>query len=148
VKLLTVQFSSNPCYLLLLRPKDLPQHHIPKHLESMLFYQCKVPSFTPIYAVASKCFRNQFISENTKQYNHLSYTSFNLWEPCVRYIERTYRYPPNIAFYIFFSTAISTYYCKHAAHSPFFSSKCCLFHNATIFGSCIIHILHTGCVKI
>ena len=32
---------------------------------------------------------------------------------------------------------------KHAAHSPFFSSKCRLFHNATFFGSCIIHILHT-----
>jgi len=29
-----------------------------------------------------------------------------------------------------------------------FSSKCRLFHNATFFGSCIIHILHTGCAKI
>ena len=50
--------------------------------------------------------------------------------------------------YIFFSTNISTEYFKHAAHSPFFSSKCRLFHNATFFGSCIIHILHTGCAKI
>ena len=23
-----------------------------------------------------------------------------------------------------------------------------LFHNATVFGSCIIHILYTGCAKI
>ena len=30
----------------------------------------------------------------------------------------------------------------------FFSSKCCLFHNATLFGFCISHILNTGCVKI
>jgi len=45
-------------------------------------------------------------------------------------------------------TNISTEYFKHAAHSPFFSSKCRLFHNATFFGSCIIHILHTGCAKI
>ena len=30
----------------------------------------------------------------------------------------------------------------------FFSSKCRLFHNATFFGSRIIHILHTGCAKI
>jgi hypothetical protein len=30
----------------------------------------------------------------------------------------------------------------------FLSSKCCLFHNATFFGSCIIRILHTGCAKI
>ena len=51
-------------------------------------------------------------------------------------------------FIYFFSTIISTEYFKHAAHSPFFSSKCRLFHNATFFGSCIIHILHTGCAKI
>jgi hypothetical protein len=30
----------------------------------------------------------------------------------------------------------------------FFSSKCRLFHNATLFGFCIIHILNTGCAKI
>jgi hypothetical protein len=46
------------------------------------------------------------------------------------------------------STNVSTEYFKHAAHSPFFSSKCHLFHNATFFGSCVIHILHTGCAKI
>jgi hypothetical protein len=51
-------------------------------------------------------------------------------------------------FIYFFSTTVSIEYFKHAAHSPFFSSKCRLFHNATIFGSCIIHILHTGCAKI
>jgi hypothetical protein len=47
-----------------------------------------------------------------------------------------------------FSTNISTDYLKHAAHSPFFSSKRRLFHNATFFGYCIIHILHTECAKI
>jgi len=46
-----------------------------------------------------------------------------------------------------FSTNISPEYFKHAAHSPFFSSKCRLFHNATFSGSCIIHILHTGVLK-
>ena len=30
----------------------------------------------------------------------------------------------------------------------FFSSKCSLFHNPNLFGSCIIHILYTGCAKI
>ena len=30
----------------------------------------------------------------------------------------------------------------------FFSSKCSLFHNANVFGSCIIHILYTGCAEI
>ena len=48
-----------------------------------------------------------------------------------------------------FSTNIRTKFFKHAAHSTFFfSSKCRLFHNATFFDSCIIHILHTGCAKI
>jgi len=63
-------------------------------------------------------------------------------------IGRAYRYPPYVAFYIyFFSTTVSTEYFKHAAHSPFFPSKCRLFYNATFFGSCI-HILHTECAKI
>ena len=30
----------------------------------------------------------------------------------------------------------------------FFSSKCSLFHNANLYGSCIIHILYTGCAEI
>ena len=30
----------------------------------------------------------------------------------------------------------------------FFSSKCSLFHNSNVSGSCIIHILYTGCAKI
>ena len=30
----------------------------------------------------------------------------------------------------------------------FFPSKCRLFHNATLFGSRITHILNTGCAKI
>ena len=51
--------------------------------------------------------------------------------------------------FIYYSTNIRTEYFKHAAHSPFFfSSKCRLFHNATLFGSCVIHILYTGCAKI
>jgi len=30
----------------------------------------------------------------------------------------------------------------------FFSSKCSLFHNANLFGSCIIHTLYIGCAEI
>jgi len=66
-------------------------------------------------------------------------------EPCVLYIGRAYRYPPDVAFYVYF---FKTEYFKHATHSPFFSSKCRLFHNATFFAFCIIHILRTGCAKI
>jgi hypothetical protein len=72
----------------------------------------------------------------------------NLYKLCVLYIERAYHYSTNVAFCIYFSTNISIEYFKHAAHSPFFSSKCRLFHNATFFGSSIIHILHTECAKI
>jgi len=41
----------------------------------------------------------------------------------VLYIGRAYRYPPDVAFYIFFSKNISTESFKHAAHSPFFLFK-------------------------
>jgi hypothetical protein len=49
--------------------------------------------------------------------------------------------------FIYFLTNISTENFKHAAHSPFFSSKCRLLHIATFFVSCIIHILPTGVLK-
>jgi hypothetical protein len=48
--------------------------------------------------------------------------------------------------YIFFNKYKYDYF-KHAAHSPFFPYKCRLFHNATFFGFCNIHILHTGVLK-
>ena len=48
-----------------------------------------------------------------------------------------------------YSTNVGAEYFKHALYSPFFfSSKCSLFHNANLFGSCIIHILYTGCAEI
>ena len=50
--------------------------------------------------------------------------------------------------FIYYSTNIRTEYFKHAADSQFFSSKDRLFHNATFFGSCVIHILYTECAKI
>ena len=52
--------------------------------------------------------------------------------------------------FIYYSTRYVQNNFKHAAHSPFFflSSKCRLFHNATFFGYCVIHILYTECAKI
>ena len=49
-----------------------------------------------------------------------------------------------------YSTNIGTEYFKHGIYSPVFfsSSKCSFFHNSKLFGSCIIHILYTGCAKI
>jgi len=48
-----------------------------------------------------------------------------------------------------YSTNTGTEYFKHGVYSPFlFSSKCSLFHNSNVFGSCFIHILYTVCAKI
>ena len=48
-----------------------------------------------------------------------------------------------------YSTNIGTEYFEHALYSPFFFySKFSLFHNANLFGFCIIHILYTGCAII
>ena len=112
----------------------------------------------------------QFMSDNTifLQYSYYRCTRFESWllyrVPSLRFSQflRFNLQPPNDIYkyrtapltsrccilYIY-STNILTEYFKHAAHCPFFfsSSKCRLFHNATFFGSCIIHILNTGCAK-
>jgi len=46
-----------------------------------------------------------------------------------------------------FSTNISTEYFKHAAHSPFFSSKCRLFHNATFLVPVLFTFYIQGLLK-
>jgi hypothetical protein len=86
------------------------------------------------------------VDENRKNVYIFKIFLLNLQEPCVLHIGRAYRYPPHVALYIF-STNVSTECFKHAVHSPFFSSKCRLIHNAIFFGSCIIQILHTGVLK-
>ena len=47
-----------------------------------------------------------------------------------------------------YSTNIGTEYIKHGVYSPFFLFKMQFFHISKVFGSCIIHILYTGCAKI
>ena len=84
-------------------------------------------------------------------YNHIARV-FNSSPRPSRTVRPIYRtgvpLPSRCCILYIFSTNISIEYFKHAAHSPFFSSKCRLFHNSTFFGSCIIHTLHTGCAKI
>ena len=47
------------------------------------------------------------------------------------------------------STNTVTEYFKRGVYSQFFSSsKCSFFDNSNVFGSCVIHILYTGCAKI
>jgi len=63
------------------------------------------------------------------------------------HIGRAYSYPPDVAFYIYFSTNLCTEYFKHAAHSPFFSSKCLLFHNSTFFVAVLFTFYIQGVLK-
>jgi len=69
--------------------------------------------------------------------------------PNVHYSGRTAPLTSKRSILYIYSTNIGTEYFKHGIYSPFiFSSKCSLFHNSNVFGSCIIHILYTGCAKI
>jgi len=68
--------------------------------------------------------------------------------PNVNYSWRTAPLTSKVAFYIFIQqiwvpNILNMVYTLH-----FFSSKCSLFHNSNLFGSCIIHILNTECAKI
>ena len=48
-----------------------------------------------------------------------------------------------------YSTNIGTEYFKHGIYCSFFSLQNTIcFNNSNVFGSCIIHILYTGCANI
>ena len=65
------------------------------------------------------------------------------------YISRTTPLTSKRCILYIYSTNVGTEYFKHALYYPFFfSSICSLFHNANLFGSCIIQILYTGCAEI
>ena len=65
------------------------------------------------------------------------------------YSGRTAPLTPKRCILYIYSTNKGNEYFKHGIHSPFcFSSKCSLFHNSNVFGSCIIHILYTGVLKL
>jgi len=74
---------------------------------------------------------------------------FNPLTPNDHYSSRTAPLVSKRCILHIYSTNIRTEYFKHGIYSPFFfSSKCSLFHNSKVFGSCVIHILFTGCAKI
>ena len=80
----------------------------------------------------------------------MAVSDVNHLTPNDHYMGRTAQLTSRCCILYIYSTTTRTEYFKHAAESPFFfpPSKCRLFHNATFFGSCIIHILNTGCAKI
>ena len=76
-------------------------------------------------------------------------SDINLLAPNDLYMSRTAPLTSKRCILYIHSTNVGTEYFKHALYSPFFfSSKCSLFHNANLFGSCIIHILYTGVLKL
>ena len=77
-----------------------------------------------------------------------SYIVINRLTPNDPYMCRTEPLTSKRCILYIYSTNVGTEYFKHALYTSFFSSKCSLFHNANLFGSCIIHILYTGCAKI
>ena len=79
---------------------------------------------------------------------YLGYKGINRLTPNEPYMGRTAPLTSKRCILYIYSTNISTEYFKHALYSPFFLFKMQFFHNANFFGSCIIHILYTGCAKI
>ena len=74
---------------------------------------------------------------------------FNPLTPNDLYMSRTAPLTSKRSILYTYSRNVGTEYFKHAVYSPFiFSSKCSLFHNGNLFGSCIIHILYTVCAEI
>jgi len=78
-----------------------------------------------------------------------SYEYINPMTPKDPYSGRTAPLTSKRCILYIYSTNTGTEDFKHGIYCPFlFSSKCNLFHISNVFGSCIIHILYTGCAKI
>ena len=95
-------------------------------------------------------FSLQLVSETFLIIGRIQRDTINRLTPNDPYMGRTAPLTSKRCILYIYSTNIGTDYFKHALYSPlfFFSSKCSLFHNANLFGSCIIHILYTGCSEI
>ena len=80
----------------------------------------------------------------------MNYTVYiNPLTPNDTYNGRTAPLTSEVAFYRFIQQIQVLNILNMVYTLRFFSStKCSLFHNSNVFGSCIIHILYTGCAKI
>ena len=92
--------------------------------------------------------RRQFGQAASKMFVSPTQNYLNPLTPNDPYMNRTAPLTSKRCILYIYSTNVSTEYFKHALYSPFFSSKCSLFHNANLFGFCIIHISYTGCAEI
>jgi len=101
----------------------------------------------PRYGVTHK--RSSKVTTKTGVNFTILETRFNLLTSNINYIGSTVPLTSKVAFYIF----IQQIYVLNILNmvynlSFFFFSKCSLFHNCSVFGSCIIHILFTGVLKV
>jgi len=83
--------------------------------------------------------------ERVEEFKYLGTT--NPLTPKDHYSGRTAPLTSKCCILYIYSTNIGTEYFKHSIYSPFFSSKCSLFHNSNVFDSRFIHILYTGVLK-
>ena len=107
--------------------------------------------FLPSYLLHSNLQRRVCLCgcKTSDVYNNRDRPLINRLTPNDTYMGRTAPLTSKRCILYIYSTNTDTEYFKHALYSPFFfSSKCSLFHNANLFGSCIIHILYTGCAEI
>ena len=99
--------------------------------------------FTTVFIYFPKC---RYVTLPGRCRNMSHWVTINPLTPNDPYMGRTAPLTSKRCILYIYST--NTEYFKHALYSPFFSSKCSLFHNANFFGSCIIHILYTECAEI
>ena len=79
----------------------------------------------------------------------LSSIHFNPLTPNDDYSGRTAPLTSKRCILYIYPTNTGTEYFKHCIYSPFFSSsKYSLYHKSNLFGSCFIHILYTGVLKL
>ena len=92
--------------------------------------------------------KNYNFTTELYRFNPLALNDIYIYIYIYIYIRRNAQLTSRRCILNIYSTNILTEYFKHAVHSPFFFSKCRLFHIAAIFGSYNTHILNTGCAKI
>ena len=135
-----------------------PQHHsaedhkLNRHYCGNLKYKIWI-SLTPAECIHYFLFSKASISLLTIDVANCKCYSLCLWyinplTPNDAHRGRTAPLTSKLCILYIYSTNIGTEYFKHGIYSPFFLFKCSLFHNSNVFGSCIIHILYTGCAKI
>ena len=129
----TMQSSTRPLYLVPVATKRLSQHPFLQHSQPTFLPQYERPSSPPTKKKPWEYLK--ILLTLSRLTTHIGgRTASLISKHCILYI---------------YSTNIGTEYFKHGIYSLFFlSSKCSLFHNSDVFGSCIIHILYRGCAKI